>query len=344
MTHPAPHYRHDPRRPAGPYEHVVSVSGGKDSTALYLLALERGMPFTAVFSDTGHEHSWTYQAVADLPRLTGGPEIKIVRRDFTADMERKRRFIREKWPVHGVPAERVERALAAMQPTGNPFLDLCLMKGRFPSTKSKFCTDELKIIPMYQEIHGPILRAGRTLISWQGVRGEESLARRHLPRWQRINPVPFYMPKAERDFGETCRAYAYRPIHAWKLDDVWAIHAQHGVPRNRLYDAGASRVGCLPCINAGKDEIRMIADRFPEAVERVAEMERLVSETSKLGISTFFSVVDDPMWKEGDPITVEGNGIRKRVEWSKTSRGGKQYDLLAAADFGTSCNEWGTCE
>ena len=42
--------------------HVVSVSGGKDSTATYLLALEQtGGDFDAVFADTGNEHEATYE-------------------------------------------------------------------------------------------------------------------------------------------------------------------------------------------------------------------------------------------------------------------------------------------
>jgi hypothetical protein len=36
-------------------QHLVSVSGGKDSTAVYLLAMESGRPFRAVFADTGNE-------------------------------------------------------------------------------------------------------------------------------------------------------------------------------------------------------------------------------------------------------------------------------------------------
>ena len=63
--------------------HVVNVSGGKDSTATYLLAMELGRPFQAVFADTGHEHPWTYEYVRDLPRRTGGPEIHWVKADFT---------------------------------------------------------------------------------------------------------------------------------------------------------------------------------------------------------------------------------------------------------------------
>ena len=55
---------------------VLSISGGKDSTAMYLLALELGRDFTAVFADTGNEHEITYDYVRDLPRKTGGPEIR----------------------------------------------------------------------------------------------------------------------------------------------------------------------------------------------------------------------------------------------------------------------------
>ncbi len=32
--------------------------------------------------------------------------------------------------------------------SGNPFLDLCMIKGRFPSRKAQFCTQELKLAPM----------------------------------------------------------------------------------------------------------------------------------------------------------------------------------------------------
>ena len=46
---------------------IVSVSGSKDSTALLLLAIERGAEnLQAVFADTGHEHAQTYEYVQYL--------------------------------------------------------------------------------------------------------------------------------------------------------------------------------------------------------------------------------------------------------------------------------------
>ena len=40
---------------------VISISGGKDSTAMGLLALEKNPPnLRFVFADTGHEHKKTY--------------------------------------------------------------------------------------------------------------------------------------------------------------------------------------------------------------------------------------------------------------------------------------------
>lgn len=321
-----------------PWAHVVSISGGKDSTALYLLALERmqekGREFIPVFADTGNEHEAVYDAVNNIARITNGPEPIWVRADLSHRVLAKRKVVETKWVSEGVPDDIIERTLAALVPTGNAFLDLCLWKGRFPSSRVRFCTEELKVKPIALQVYAPLLAAGRQPVSWQGVRKEESFARSLLPRWQRVN-------LAEID---NARIRVFRPLLEWKIADVWAMHDRHRVARNPLYDQGMNRVGCMPCIMAKKSELREIASRFPNHIDRIVEWEALVSDASKRGCSTFFAAVDDPTVSAGDEIHHTTHGIRRMVEWSKTSRGGRQLDLIAAAEFGTACDQWGACE
>lgn len=74
--------------------HVVSVSGGKDSGATYLHALELlDGDFLAVCADTGNEHPETLEYVARLHERTGGPKVQIIKADFTVDLARKKRFL-----------------------------------------------------------------------------------------------------------------------------------------------------------------------------------------------------------------------------------------------------------
>lgn len=292
--------------------HVVSISGGKDSTALLLYALEHGVePMTVCFADTGHEHQATYDYVEYLEQATG-VEIRRVRNDFRAQIAKKRETVVTKWTSDGVPQERIDRALELLVPTGNPFLDLCLWKGRFPSTRARFCSEELKHVPINTKVIDPLLRSSEAVVSWQGIRAEESPARAKLPQWEITDPWP--------------KLWLYRPIIRWTADQVFDMHRRHGIRWNPLYEQGMGRVGCMPCIHARKDELRQIAARFPEEVERVETWERLVSETCKRGSSTFFEVNPGSY----DKINAEDHGIRHAVEWSKTSRGGKQYDLITS--------------
>ncbi|MEW9900860.1 DUF2703 domain-containing protein [Chitinivorax sp. PXF-14] len=112
---------------------------------------------------------------------------------------------------------------------------------------------------------------------------------------------------------------------------------------NRLYYQGMSRVGCMPCINAGKDEIRVIAVRRPGHVSRIADWEWRVSQCSKHGFSTFFHKVDN---LTGSPASIFARSkIDQVVDWANTSRGGRQYDLLAGLVDATACSSaYGLCE
>ena len=297
--------------------HIVNVSGGKDSTATYLRAIELGRPFLAVFADTGNEHDLVYEYIDSLPGRAGGPPIRTVRADFTHQLARHKAYILAKWPGEGIPDEVVQEAARLHEPTGNPYLDLCVLKGRFPSSGAQFCTDELKTNPIIEQAVLPALKDGPVL-EWLGVRAEESHRRAKLPIWNR------------HESG----CYVWRPIFRWTLADVWEIHTRHGVPRNPLYDKGMSRVGCMPCINCRKGELKSIADQFPEHIERIERWEAVLAKTSKRQASSFFAPIN------GDVLP-----IREAVNWSRTGRGGRQLGLFFQQQAGGGCtSDLALCE
>lgn len=256
-------------------QHLISVSGGKDSTATYLKAIESGREFRAVFADTGNEHDAVYQYIEDLPIKTGGPKIETVRADFTRQIASHRNHILEKWKGKGMSDSIIEKAANAKVASGNPFLDLCILKGRFPSRMAQFCTEELKTNPIIEQIVLPMLKA-MPVLQWIGVRAEESPARALQPRYNR------------HESG----CYLWRPIFHWTVADVWAVHRKHGIAPNPLYAMGMGRVGCMPCINCNQGEFNRIQRLFPDHLKRIAEWEKIVSKAAKRQRSTFFKITD----------------------------------------------------
>lgn len=308
---------------------IVSISGGKDSTATLLLAIALETEnLQAVFADTGHEHAQTYEYVEYLEHATGIP-VRRVKADFTDDIARKRNTVMTKWAMDGVAQSLIDAALAVLHPTGNPFLDLCVMKGRFPSSKVRFCTDELKRDPIINEVFSPLMYQGDMILSWQGVRADESPNRRYLPECDEVGGGLFN----------------YRPILKWNVASVFEAHDYMGVKPNPLYSQGMGRVGCMPCVMCAKDELAEIGKRFPGEVARVREWERIVSAASKRGSSTFFTATNDPTVRASDNIDYATHGIDRMVEWARTDRGGRQFSLFEDKEEKRQCSSaYGLCE
>lgn len=274
----------------GMTRYIVSVSGGKDSTALYLWAKEQfgADGYEAVFADTGHEAPGTYAYVEALPQMAGGPAVSFVRADFGAQLARK-----------------------GIQPTGVPFLDLAMWKGRFPSATAQFCTHELKLLPIKAWLEST--EDGRDVTMLAGIRAGESARRAKLP---------------EREFSDYFGCDLWRPLIAWTEAQVWTMLERHGVPPNPLYEAGFRRVGCFPCIYARKGELARLPDW---AWDRLKEWERVTGKT-------FFSA---------DKTPYEGLSTADQVaRWAKTAKGGYQLDMFPeeGADIPQCVATWGTCE
>lgn len=314
--------------------HVVSMSGGKDSTACALLALKTHAREDCrfVFADTGNEHPLVYEYL-DYLEAELGIEIVHLKQDFSDWWWRRRDYVRDVWPsklvdkdgmTADVAATIVARALATYEkgPTGNPYLDLCIIKGRFPSRRAQFCTQFLKTQPLTEYAMG-LIDQGHTVWSWQGVRAEESPGRAKAVEFEDVGGGLFN----------------FRPIKHWTAADVFEAHRLNGIKPNPLYKLGMKRVGCMPCINASKAEIAEIARRFPAEIERIAEWERLMNHTSKRQDGSFFPAPEDGRRER------QGDTIHAVVRWSQTTRGGKQFDLIKASEELPACSSaYGLCE
>lgn len=321
---------------------LVTVSGGKDSLADWLLAIESGVEFQAAHADTGHEHPETVEYLNYLESKLG--PLRRIRADFTQRIADKRTFVKDKWPTSLVrdlgfteteAASIIRRALNALKPAGIPFLDMCIWKGTFPSTQRKFCSFELKQIPMQEQVVDRLIAEGKRVITWQGVRAQESARRAALAEW-------------EEGFDLGPSLSIYRPILKWTHDEVFALAKRHGIKPNPLYQQGCSRVGCMPCVNVNKAELAEIFTRWPEEISRVAEWERIVAQCSRRGNAAFFHSGMDPVKAEtnGSNVTLASHGIETYRDWALTTRGGRQFDMLAAMENKSVCSSvyLGVCE
>ncbi len=94
-----------------PIRHILSLSGGKDSTALAIYLRDRVPEMEYVFMDTGEELPETYEYIEKLEAYLGKPIVRLKRDDAT-------------------------------------FQDLLKARNGFlPSPKIRWCTEYLKIMP-----------------------------------------------------------------------------------------------------------------------------------------------------------------------------------------------------
>lgn len=123
-----------------PIKNIVSFSGGKDSTALILWALENLKDFDTVWMDTGWEHPWTYKYVDYIDQeLLSGELIRLKSSKYDG------------------------------------FEDMSIQKKRVPSTKARFCTQKLKLEPLIAFFD--TIRDEFEIHNFIGIRADESFAR-----------------------------------------------------------------------------------------------------------------------------------------------------------------------
>lgn len=235
---------------------LVQFSGGKDSQVCLIKAVNdygKGK-VTAVFCDTGWEHPVTYEHIHNVCKQLGVELITLKSKKY------------------------------------EDFVDMSIKRGRFPSTMARFCTSELKVIPMIDYI----LSQNESFIIIQGIRAKESKARAgydvecsYFKEYFNDEVKGLYHKKAVLEWCKTHDASVLRPIFKWSAQEVIDYILDNGQHPNPLYERGFARVGCFPCIMCRKREVQLISkDKW--AAQRLIDAEQRMKEETERG-SSFFS-------------------------------------------------------
>jgi 3'-phosphoadenosine 5'-phosphosulfate sulfotransferase (PAPS reductase)/FAD synthetase len=238
---------------------LVAFSGGKDSLAALLWTLkESGFnkdKVEAVFCDTGWEHETTYQHINEVVEKLGVKLVTVKSKKYDG------------------------------------FVDLAKKKGRFPSTKARFCTEELKTKPMIDYI---LDECKDNVIIIQGIRADESRSRALMSKqctYFRYYYEPYgydkagkpkfhtYRKKEVKAFREKYLDDVLRPCFEWTGVETMQYILDAGLKPNPLYYQDAARVGCFPCIMCRKREVKAIIDNHPDYIKRLQDAEAEVGRT-----------------------------------------------------------------
>ena len=275
---------------------IVSVSGGKDSTAMCLNLLEKGFSkhdFICVFADTGWEHQSTYDYLNKLEKTIG--KIERVKSEITVKEEHKEII------------EQIEFELGFE----SPMIRRIIKNHFFPNRFQKWCTTDLKIKPIKKFFDS----LEEDFLNLVGIRKEESPRRSKMKEWE---------------YNDFFDCWVHRPLINWTEKEVIDIHHRFNLSPNKLYLNGSSRVGCYPCINSRKREIKLLDQNRIDIIRKLEQIINKIDPRDDLK-HTFFSS------KNGMIMNID-----QVYEWSKTTRGGKQLELFSMEE--PTCVKWGMCD
>ena len=164
-------------------------------------------------------------------------------------------------------------------------VDLTRQRKRWPSTRARFCTIELKTKPTIDYVLDEVQD---NMLMIQGIRGSESPARAKMqaqctyfkyyfePYGYDKNGKPkkhTYRSKDVRAFRAKFSDDLLRPVFDWSAQQVIDSILAAGLEPNPLYRMGYKRVGCWPCVMASQRDILNISKQSPERIAEIANLE-----------------------------------------------------------------------
>lgn len=176
------------------------------------------------------------------------------------------------------------------------FFDMVEHRGKWPSSKQRQCTSDLKRGPLEKLIRKISQELSNGLIvNCMGMRAEESPARakKEVFKYSERNSI------AGREW------YEWLPIHDWEESDVFdCIHENGEVPFH-TYSKGMKRKSCCFCIMACQNDLKIAAELRPELLARIVETEKRIGHTFKAPSKKHGARTLDQIIYEKDQIIYE---------------------------------------
>jgi 3'-phosphoadenosine 5'-phosphosulfate sulfotransferase (PAPS reductase)/FAD synthetase len=226
---------------------VVNVSGGKDSSALMLWALEHFPKDKLHFVHAEIDIDWK----ETLPTLHAQCEhlgVKAIVVCATHEDGSKKGFLSK------LLSPRMDRKTGEVK------------QNMFPDMKNRWCTSQLKMAPIHkwirQNLKGNILN----LI---GERADESSQRAKLEEVRRDENLSV----AGRE------VWNCSPIHKLSEKEVWAKIHESKMPIHPCYGWGVKRASCAICIFSSNQDIQLAAKHAPEIVAKYIKAEKKIKHT-----------------------------------------------------------------
>lgn len=252
---------------------AISISGGKDSQAMITAVMKEARrqrwpgPIVAIHADLGRLEWLGTGDHCQKMAAEAGIELVTVRRQ------------------KGDMFDRWYDRMIQLKGTGRPF---------WSSSSARYCTSDMKRDPIDKQLR----KYSGVVISAEGIRAAESVAR---AKKQCMEPRKRITTKS----GSRV-AYTWRPIFDWSDRQVWeeigvsleeleerrALYrsgdtaaALEGWPAHAAYVYGNTRLSCVFCVLASKNDLANGAKHRPELLKDLIALEEEGEATFKNGFS-----------------------------------------------------------
>ena len=240
---------------------LASFSGGKDSQVVLDLCT-RALPpstFQVIYSDTGYELPSSLKLYEQVKEYYGKlyPELKF-------STARNHESVLSYWDKIGTPSDT-----------------------------HRWCCSIMKTAPLYNTFKQHKTNRLNRILTFDGVRSEESQKR---SGYQRIGK------------GKHVGVFNAHPILEWNTTEIMLYLFEQGLHINQSYRDGKARVGCVICPFSTAWDDMIVQKTYPK--ELAPFVERIEKWAKSSGIKDTSEFIKDRRWK----LKILGNKVTPHVE------------------------------